>query len=155
MSRRVVPLAVLVAAVLGCEGKKPAAGGGGGEPPAPGGGDAAATYAVKLREKQAGEKYEVTESGSTTTTTTADLPAGKQTKADTRTYRAEYTEAVLEQPAGAAQPTKLTRQYRVAERTGDKGKPVAASFVGKTVTVEKKGEAYTFKADGKDLPPAE
>jgi hypothetical protein len=164
MSRRLVPLAVLAAAVVGCA-QQQATPSGGGDVAAPGPtGDPTASYTIKLREKQAGEKYEVTETRSSTTTTTFELPGGKQTKTDNADARLEYTEAVLEMPAGAAQPTKLTRVYKVAEWTppatkgkapAPPGKVVPASFVGKTVAVEKKGEAYTFKADGKDLPASE
>jgi hypothetical protein len=163
MSRRLVPLAVLAAAVVGCAQQAPP--GGGGDVAAPGPtGDPTASYTIKLREKQAGDKYEVTETRSATTTTTFELPGGKQTRVDNAEARLVYTETVLETSAGAAQPTKLTRVYKVAEWTppaakgkapAPPGKVVPASFVGKTVAIEKKGEAYTFKADGKDLPASE
>jgi hypothetical protein len=161
MSRRLVPLAVLVAAVVGCA--QQATQSGGGETPAPAA-DPTATYTIKIRDKQAGDKYEVTESRSSSSNTAATLPTGKQTRSENAEARTEYTETVLEVAAESPQPTKLTRVYKVAEWTpppakgkapAAPGKMVSASFVGKTVTIEKKGDAYTFKADGNDLSAVE
>jgi hypothetical protein len=76
--------------------------------------------------------------------------------------RLEYTETVLEFTPGADRATRLTRAYKVAQRTGEKAGPRpakpktrAASYQGKTVTIEKTPAGYTFKVDGKDLPAAE
>jgi hypothetical protein len=147
MSRRLVPLAVLVAAVVGCAQQAPP--GGGGESPTPGG-DPTASYTIKFRDKQAGDKYEVIDSGTQSTNTTWSLPVGKQTKSEGMDFRSEFTETVLETTPGVPEPTKLTRVYKAADWTIEK-KTLPAPFVGKTVTIEKKGDAYTFKADGKDL----
>lgn len=152
MFGRLVPPAVFVAAVVGCA-QPPAP-----PPPATGGGDAAApgadpnaAYTIKLREKQAGDKFDVTESTTQSVNTTVKLPAGDQKKTDSFETRAEYTETIVEAAPGAP-PTKLTRLYKLAERPGTKGQPINAFHHGKTVTIEKKGDAYTFKADGKDIP---
>lgn len=149
MFRKMIPLAVAIVLVLGCK-KKEETGGGGGD----GGTDSDpnATYTLKFRGEQQGDKVDVVESSSMTNENT------KAGKSETRTNkkRYEYTEHILEMPAGANKPTKLTRAYRVAEHTDFKTKDVKAlSFQGKTVTIEKdtkKGiSPYKFTVDGKPL----
>jgi hypothetical protein len=153
MYRKLIPLAVAIVFAVGC-GKKPKESDGGG-----GGGDSktdsdpTASYTMKLRNPQQGDKVEVTESESTTD---ANDKGGKSVT-NTRKKRYEYTEHILEMPAGADKPTKLTRTYKVAERTDFKTKDVKAlALQGKTVTIEKdtgKGaiSPYKYTADGKTL----
>jgi hypothetical protein len=157
MFRKLIPLAVAIVLVLGC-GKKPKDGGDGGGDKTDS--DPNASYTMKLRAAQQGDKVDVTESESMTNEVTKD---GKS-ETSTRKKRAEYTEHILEMPAGADHPTKLTRAYKVAERTDYKTKDVKAlSYQGKTVTIEKdakKGSGpgfgrYKIAVDGKQLDFAE
>lgn len=150
MFRKLLPLAAAVVLVLGCSKKKDEGGGGGGD-----GGvdsDPNATFTIKIREPQQGDKVEVTEANSMTNEKTK---AGKSESMTNKT-RYEYTEHVIEMPAGADKPTKATRAYKVAERTDFKTKEVKAlSFQGKTVTIEKDAKkgpgGYKFTVDGKPL----
>lgn len=103
MFRKMIPLAVAVVLVIGCK-KKGETGGDGGDP-----GDPNATYTLKVREEQQGDKTDVT----TVTTGVTDIGGPKPFKLQ-EDAQAEYTETILEMPAGATKPTKLTRVYRKA-----------------------------------------
>lgn len=142
MVRRLLPLAVAIVLLLGCK-KKPVEG------DVPGGGDPNATYTLKIRPAAQGDKTNV--SGSETTE--IDITgAGKQT--NVKKY--EYTEHILEMPAGEKHPTKVTRAYKTAQRTSFTNKQLEAlPYQGKTVTIEKKGGQYQFSIDGKRLTPLE
>lgn len=141
MFRKMIPLAVAVVLVIGCK-KKGETGGDGGDP-----GDPNATYTLKVREEQQGDKTDVT----TVTTGVTDIGGPKPFKLQ-EDAQAEYTETILEMPAGATKPTKLTRVYRKATNfdLGAKG-PKSLPYEGKTVTIEKKGAGYEYTADGKKL----
>src|SRR5690348_8704474 len=71
MSRCLVAPAVLLAAAVGCAREPSPAGGADAA-----GGQPGAAYTIKFREKQAGDRYEVTYSGSSSVTTTAAGPTG-------------------------------------------------------------------------------
>jgi hypothetical protein len=142
MFRRMIPLAVAVVLVLGCKKKDEGGSGGGG-----GGsesGDPSATYTLKVREEQKGDKAQITRTESGTTTFTGQGKDGKETMSS----KFEYTQEILDMPAGAAKPTKLTRAYKVAEKGSP---PKALSFAGKTVFIENKGGVYTATVGGKEL----
>lgn len=140
MARRLLPLAVAIALVLGCK-KKPPEGGGDGAPSDPN-----ATYTLKIRPAAQGDKSEV--SGAETTEVEITGVPGKQT--NVKKY--EYTEHILEMPAGEKLPTKATRTYKLAQRTSFTSKQLEAlPYQGKTVTIEKKGGQYQFSVDGKRL----
>src|SRR6478735_8160581 len=100
MFRRMIPLAVAIVLVVGCKKKTPSTDNDGGDPNA--------TYTIKLREAQQGDK------STNTSHETAALDFGKGQKLNTET-KLEYTEHIIEMPAGAAVPTKLTRTYTVAK----------------------------------------
>jgi hypothetical protein len=162
MRCRLVPLAVLLAAVLAGCGKK--AGPGGPNPGAGGDagtnqelrGDPNATYTIQVRDEEVGDKAEVSKVLSVSATQTAAAQGRTMKEEQKQSERQVYVETILAKPAGATRPTKLTRAYRVAETTGPDGKVRHPSYEGKTVTIEKgAGGAYTAKADGKALPDAE
>jgi hypothetical protein len=148
--RSSVLLAVLFAA-LGCGKSSPTPTGAGSK--ADPKGDSGGSYTIAIREKHAGEKYEVT-----VTATRSELslqgngkdqePTQSVTKVTTKSVYTETVEAV----DGAA-VTKGTRAYTVAEGA-DFGKVVPLSYAGKTVAYQRKGEQMTFVlANGEPVPP--
>lgn len=165
MCRRLVPLAMLFAAVLiGCDAKPSGTGSGtapGGGPSSGGDtelrGDPAATYTIKVRDEEVGDRAVVSRVVSTSTTGTTAKQGTTLKKEQKESERHEFTETIITKPAGAIKPTKLTRAYRLAERTGADGKVKTLSYQGKTLTIEKgAGGMYTVKSDdGKPLPKDE
>jgi hypothetical protein len=144
MIRRLVPLALTVTVVLvmGCRQSVETT-----TAPDPG-----ATYAIKIREEQQGDKFEV----SVSETMNDELVMPMKTNKTKAERRFEYTEHIIEMPTGAKQPTKLTRNYKTAKRTNLKSRELKSlSYEGKTVTIEKKNDTYVFTADGKSLPSGE
>jgi hypothetical protein len=147
MFRRLFPLAVFAAVVLGCSKKKDDDSGGGGD-----GGDPNATYTIKLRGEQKGDKLQVVKTRSGTQTTTV---AGKSLPQQKEQMKFEFVETILEMPDGAPEPTKVVREYKTAQKSDAKGELKSLSYSGKTVTIEKKGKAYSYTVDGKPIPAAE
>lgn len=144
MFRRMIPLAVAILLVLGCK-KKPTN-------TDPDGGDLNATYTIKIREQQQGDKVEVviTEKGAT------DISTGGVTNTIKHDTNLEYIDTILEMPAGADRPTKLTRTYKKAEQYDLVSKTTKTmSIQGKIVNIEKKGKNYEFTSKGKKLDAAE
>ena len=143
MVRRLLTLVLILAIGFGCSKKKDEAGGGDGDPNA--------TYTIKIRKAQKGDKAMVvkTRSGSRTVT------VGGKTLTQKEQEHFAYTESVLEMPADAQKPTKATRAYTTAEKTDLKGELKPLSYANKTVTIEKKGAAYSYTVEGKSLPLAE
>lgn len=143
MGRRTVPLALALALLVGCGKNVPDA--------APADNPTATDAApvpLKIREEQKGDVTEVTSvsAGVVEVTQGANRFKVPEDSVD------EYTETVLEMPDGAPRPTKLTRVYKKATRFdfGAKG-PKPLGHQGKTVTIERRGNAYEFTADGKAL----
>ena len=156
-------LAMVLAFALGC-GNKP-------EPPQNNPAAKPDSYTIKLRDPEAGDKLEVTQSQSTTSE--FYIVMTKATQKKTIATRAQFTETILEKPADATQATKLTRHYQVAEVSESAGKPEVAlravlgtwavaqstwptDFQGKTVTIAKNAPGarprYSYKTeDGKDV----
>lgn len=147
MARRMILLVAALALLAGCGKKKtdPANPSEGSSPA-----DAGASYTLKVREEQKGDKIEVT----TTSTGTVELGGGKESLKLPEDATAEYTETVLEMPDGAPQPTKLTRAYKKATKYDlvSKG-PKPLAYQGKTVSIEKKAGGYELSVDGKKLSP--
>ena len=153
MFRRMIPLAVAIVLVLGC-GKKDGGGGGGGGPdpntpiPGMGGAEPGGVYMIKIRAEQAGDKTEEVEHQ----TGGGEVTFGGKTEKEKEEQKLEFTEHIIDMPAGATKPNKLTRAYKVAQKYDKKsGALKALAFEGKTVTIEKKGPSYEFTADGKKL----
>lgn len=144
MARRLFPAAGLLAALLGCgKGGVPGLGGGGdGDTSA---GDPNAAYTLKLRDKHAGDRFDVTETLTTSTRTTEHPGDKKKPTERGQTSRYEFTEVVEETKDG--HPTRVKRAYRVAETTKD-GEPQPATLAGKTITVQhQKGGLFTFRTE--------
>jgi hypothetical protein len=133
--------------VLGCSKKKDDDSGSGGDS-----GDPNATYTIKLRGEQKGDKLQVVKTRSGTQTTTV---AGKSLPQQKEQMKFEFVETILEMPDGAPKPTKVTRQYKTAQKSDPKGELRSLSYSGKTVTIEKKGMTYSYTVDGKPIPLAE
>jgi hypothetical protein len=138
MVRRLIPALAAVVLVVGCKKKTE-----GIEATAPS--DASTAYTITVREEHKGQKVHVVRSSSGTSA----VIGGAKTESDKGEERYDYTEEVLEMPAGAKQPTKLRRVYKTAEKS-EKGGPMRpTSYAGKTVVIEKKGERYKAAIDGK------
>ena len=108
------------------------------------------TYTIKLRNPEAGDKLEVTQSQSTSFE--FYIPKTKTTQKKTIATRAEFTETILEKPADATQGTKLTRHYKVAENIDNDEKPRPEPYQGKTVIISKNASGaqprYSYKTEG-------
>ncbi|MCE9560655.1 MAG: hypothetical protein K8U57_01245 [Planctomycetes bacterium] len=150
MFRQLVTLTVLVAMTVGCsKGDMPS-----GDPNNPGPvevTDPNATYTIKLRDQQTGDKTDIvkTRSGSMSATTANATTTVKEKS------KFEYTESVIETAPGEPRPTKVSRAYKVAEKADQKGDMHNLSYAAKTVTIEKYAKGYKITADGKSLPVQE
>lgn len=150
MLRRMVPLVIAIVLVLGC--KKKAEDGAGTANDGTVDSDPGASYTIKIREEQVGEKYDVTSSD----TASNDITIGTNNDKSVQQSKFEYTIHILEMSAGTKLPAKMTRTYKVAQRTDPKTKQLTAlPFEGKTVTIEKKGAEYQFSIDGKRMSAAD
>ncbi len=148
MFRKMIPLAVAVVLLIGCKKKPEEAGGGDGKTDS----DPAATYTIKIRDAQTGDKSEViaTMSGN------MDVNFAGKSKSTKEEARYEYTEYILDHPAGAVRATKLSRMYKTAQNYDEGTNALKArSFEGRTVTVEKKGVNIEVTADGEKLNSAD
>jgi hypothetical protein len=149
MVRCRIVLAVALVIAVGCSKKNEPGGGGGASGDGRVEGDPNATYTLKIRPVQEGDQTNVIRSDSSTTET----KRGAKTERSKFEKRFEYLERIVEMPAGAALPTKLTRTYHVARRTDLKsGELQPLPFNGKTVDIEKKGSSYQLTIDGKRMP---
>lgn len=145
-----VLFAALLVPLVGCGKSAPSSTADTPGEPKGGTGDA---HTIKIREKHAGEKYDVTQ-----TVTRSEMrfqgngkdkePAASVEKVTTKSAYVEEVERV----DGAA-VLKGKRAYTTAEGA-DFGKVVPLSFAGQTVTHESTGGKVTFAlADGKPVPP--
>lgn len=150
MARKLLPLAVAIALVLGCK-KKPSTEVGGDAPAPGGGGDPTATYTIKIRDMQKGDKVRVV--ATTKQTNTISLGAKSETTTTEESY--EYVQTTWEMPAGAREATRATREYKVARATDPTGKQRDLPIAGKTVEIELKNGKYAFTVAGKALTDAE
>jgi hypothetical protein len=106
---------------------------------------------IKLKKLGPGEKSRETKTESGTTKVTVTVMGMERGVSDEKgTGKFVYIDEVIERPAGANKPTKLKRTYETAEVTKN-GQSEDVGLAGKTVLIEKKGDKYTFSADGKDL----
>jgi len=152
MPRRLVPFVVFVLLVLSitaCSRKADTPGPEGGPRPEPRGvdSDLNATYTLQVREIQEGDRTEVLRHESTTQTR-----RGTNGGTDKLERRLEYNEHIEQMPRGAPLPSRLTRTYRVAQKSEKSGSLQPLPFQGKTVAIEKRGAAFSFKVDGKTMP---
>lgn len=148
MLRRTLPVLLLVAALAACSKKTDPSAPGGSNPDAP-------TYTLKLKEDAPGDMILYTEVTNRSMSSTVSGPMGKKTDAEKGVDRIEYTEAIFERTPGSDRATKFTRDYKTDEDAPEGGPAKRASYVGKTVTFEKKGGRYSITVEGKPLPKDE
>lgn len=112
------------------------------------------TYTLKLYKSKPGDKSE--HEASEISKADFFIKAGGMEMKEGRSSgkKETYTEEILEKKAGDRLATKLTRTYKVAEKT-EKGGTTKAVYAGKTVLIEKKGGEYAFSIDGKALKESE
>jgi hypothetical protein len=143
---RALILFLALATWTGCSEKTP--------PGGDKGGDGSAAYVIKLRPPQEGDEAAITRSRSGNVTVTAGGKAKTQHQAE----RYQYTEKILEMPAGASKPIKANRTFKVAEKSDEKGKLQPLSYAGKTVEIMVspiKDVGYIFIVGGNALQPPE
>ncbi len=151
MISRLILLCILIAGVLGCSRSDSTAQ----NNQSPSGPveatDPNMTYTVKLRGQTQGDKTEVTKTrnGSMTAVT------ANSTQIQTEKIRFDYVETILETSPDSPLPTKVSRTYKVAEKTDQKGEAKSLSYTGKTVLIEKYLKGHKLTADGKSLPVPE
>lgn len=108
------------------------------------------TYTIKAYKSKKGDKseHEKTEDGKNTI---AINVMGMNMKQEVASAKKEiYVEEILEKKDGDKKATKLTRTYSAAEKT-DMGETKKMVYAGETVTIEKKGDKYTFSVKDKAL----
>ncbi len=103
---------------------------------------------IKIAYPKTGDRVKVTVEEKGETKIVATVMGMEQVKNEVKTKSLVYTDEVIENPANAKRPTKVKRSYEKAVTGGD-GKAASLPLEGKTVLIEKKGEKYTFTADGK------
>jgi hypothetical protein len=149
MVRKMIPFAIAITLVVGC-GKKKKDDDSSDEGS---GGDPNAAYTIKIRGAQQGDKVEVTVSE--TKTETEGSAVKGQTEKGTNKKRYEYTEQIIDMPAGAKRPNRLIRNYKVARIPDSKSNDLKAlAFEGKTVNIENRF-GYEYTVDGKKLDIAD
>ncbi|MDY3553466.1 hypothetical protein R5W24_002568 [Gemmata sp. JC717] len=133
------------AASLGC-GKKPSA------PAGPGAAEEGApeptgpAYSLKLRDRKAsGDKWSVV----SLKESRINAKIGPDTIIKTSSDENRYTQSNV-----SADGSKLVRAYQVSRETQDGGKTVTRTYSGKTVTIEKKNDIWTFTVAGKPISDA-
>lgn len=108
---------------------------------------AADTYTIKLKKRDQGDTLAVETEEKASANFIFLGPDGKEVNKvnDQTTTIAKYREAVMEKPAGK-RPSKLKRTYDQAS-IGTMNLP----YHGKTIVIQKVGEAFKFVMDGKEL----
>lgn len=154
MLRQSVAFVLLVLFAMSCSKKADTPGSNGSaSAPEPRGveSDPNATYTFKIRGVQKDDKTEVTRHEAST-----EIRRGGSNETIKREKRLEYTEHILAMPDGAVVPTRLTRNYSIAQSMDVKsGQMQPFAFQGKTVTIEKRGAFYQYTVDGQPLPRTE
>lgn len=112
----------------------------------------AADEAVTLKMKKAakGDVLKETKTEDVDTTIQVSANGMKQTVDQGGTSKSVYTEEVLEKGEKDKKATKLKRTYETLDVTRA-GKKLDLKMEGKTVTIEKGKEKYTFSVDGGEL----
>jgi hypothetical protein len=108
------------------------------------------TYKLKLYQPKTGDKTQQEKSDSGKTTIAVDFGGKKKDQEQITGGKEAFTEEILEMKVGARRPTKLIRTYTVAEKTAN-GITTRASYTGKSVLIEKKGDMFQFSVDGVEL----
>lgn len=105
---------------------------------------------IKLKKAGPGEVVKETKSETTAQKVTVTVMGQTKTNDDKATATYAYSDEVVEKPEGVRKPTKLKRTYESAELTVG-GQKQDLGLKGQTVLIEKKGDKYTFTADGKPV----
>ncbi len=103
---------------------------------------------LKVRRPSKGEVVKETKTEDATATVEAKKGEQKGMKEVLSSSRAVYTEEVVDKKDTDKKPTKLTRKYESWEVTRE-GKKLDLGLDGKTVTISKGFEKWTFEVDGK------
>lgn len=150
MLRRLIAFAALIV-LTGCSDNSPpkpsGTSGGGSTTKEP-------TYLIKFGALKEGDKAVVTRTRSGTVTMTV----GGKSKTQEQNERYEYTETILELPAGATKPTKANRTFKTAQKSDEKGELKTLSYSGETVEIMVspiKNVGYIFIVGGNALQPPE
>jgi hypothetical protein len=113
-----------------------------------GAGRAADEITIKIRKPGVGDVTKDTKTEDEDNTIVVTVMGMDNKRPEASKSKFVFTDEVLEKPADAKKPTKIKRTYETAERTKN-GEAVDLGLAGKTVTIEKKGDKYTFTfADG-------
>jgi hypothetical protein len=144
MFRPAIVFATLITVALGCSKKSDST-------TAEEGGDPNATYTLTFREMQKGDKHVVVKAREGVAT----IKTQNSTQTKKEDFRYEFTETILDTSPDEKLPTKVTRVYKTADRLDPAGKKASASFVGKTVNIERFMKGYKYCADGKVIPGLE
>ncbi len=139
MVRQLIRLAALAAVLVGCAKRQEDAGGSADS------GDPNATYTIKLREPQVGDKYQILRTGNRAYTSQKTVKGKPKSEKSRGTSRYEYTDEILEIKKPGDSPTKVKHVYTTAERVMN-GKTTPASFRTKSVAIEKSGIGYNFES---------
>jgi len=113
------------------------------------GGVGAADEAITIKLKKAGKGDVVKESKTEDTDTTVNVTAGGAAQPEQKekgSTKMAYTEEVLERGEKDPKPTKAKRTYETAELLKG-GEKIDLGLKGKTVTIEKAKDKYTFTLD--------
>ncbi|HYH67123.1 MAG TPA: hypothetical protein VD866_20675 [Urbifossiella sp.] len=105
-------------------------------------------YAYKV-----GDKTRTTKTEDGTTVTTVVAPGKEQKKNETKKKTLVYVTEVIEVGPDATKPAVRRRTYETAVEETD-GVETKLPLHGRTVTIERRGEKYTFTADGAELDAA-
>lgn len=119
-------------------------------------GGAAGQDAVTFKEYayKVGDKTRTTKTEDNTTVTTVAAPGKEQAKTSAKKKKTlVYVTEVIEVGPDATKPAVRRRTYETAVEETD-GVETKLPLHGKTVTVERRGEKYTFTADGVALDAA-
>jgi hypothetical protein len=113
-------------------------------------------YTLKLYQVKEGDvlKYSKSSDGNRKST----FSKGEQSKVDNEKSSSKkvYTETTITKPKDTPRATKLERVYETAEKVKDaKEGLIKLPYDGAKVLIEKKGEKYVFKLDGKEATGAD
>ncbi len=156
MRRQFLMVGLLLAAVLGCSKEPPTPIPNSTEPGAQPSGqtlDPNATYTITFRGVKKGDRHRIVKARDATAEITNQDAKTTETKKEE--FRYDYTETILETSPDEPRPTKVTRVYTIARKNGPDGKQQNASYVGKTITIERYLQGYKYSVEGESLPPLE
>lgn len=105
---------------------------------------------IKISFPKPGERARITVEEKTVSKMTINAAGMEQKKDEVKSKSLVYIDDVIENPKNTRRATKLRRTYDKAV-IGNGGNLTRLPIEGKTVLIEKKGDAYSFTVDGKEL----